>query len=53
MCLYFQTGKTNVLIAVKRKEHNFTKVENNNLMTPYDYTSVMHYGRSVSRTICI
>ncbi|CAB1339637.1 unnamed protein product [Coregonus sp. 'balchen'] len=29
----------------KGKEHNFRKVETNNLMTPYDYTSVMHYGR--------
>uniref|UniRef100_A0A4W5MN38 Metalloendopeptidase n=1 Tax=Hucho hucho TaxID=62062 RepID=A0A4W5MN38_9TELE len=24
---------------------NVTIVENNNLMTPYDYTSVMHYGK--------
>lgn len=27
------------------KEHKFRKVETNNLMTPYDYTYVMHYGR--------
>ncbi|XP_031664650.1 high choriolytic enzyme 1-like, partial [Oncorhynchus kisutch] len=29
----------------KGKEHIFRKVETNNLMIPYDYTFVMHYGR--------
>ncbi|KAM4630496.1 hatching enzyme 1.2-like [Polymixia lowei] len=27
------------------KEHNFRKVDTNNLATPYDYNSVMHYSR--------
>ncbi|XP_059204929.1 high choriolytic enzyme 1-like [Centropristis striata] len=27
------------------KEHNFDKFQTNNLCTPYDYNSVMHYGR--------
>uniref|UniRef100_A0AAX7UHD0 Metalloendopeptidase n=1 Tax=Astatotilapia calliptera TaxID=8154 RepID=A0AAX7UHD0_ASTCA len=27
------------------KEHNFVKVQTNNLQTPYDFNSVMHYGR--------
>lgn len=27
------------------KENNFVKVQTNNLQSPYDFTSVMHYGR--------
>ncbi|KAM9495328.1 low choriolytic enzyme-like [Clarias gariepinus] len=27
------------------KEHNFKKINTNNLNTPYDYNSVMHYSR--------
>ncbi|KAM9766152.1 high choriolytic enzyme 1-like [Menidia menidia] len=28
------------------REHNFRKVNTNNLQTPYDFNSVMHYGRT-------
>ncbi|XP_018599957.1 high choriolytic enzyme 1-like isoform X2 [Scleropages formosus] len=30
---------------VEGQEHNFKKYETNNLKTPYDYGSIMHYGR--------
>ncbi|XP_031424948.1 high choriolytic enzyme 1-like, partial [Clupea harengus] len=30
---------------IKGKEHNFRKIKTNNLGTPYDYGSIMHYGR--------
>ncbi|KTG31437.1 hypothetical protein cypCar_00002554 [Cyprinus carpio] len=34
------------VISKKYKEqHNFKKTETNNLATPYDYNSVMHYSR--------
>ena len=28
-------------------QHNFDMVETNNLGTPYDYSSIMHYSKSV------
>ncbi|XP_015194102.2 hatching enzyme 1.2-like isoform X1 [Lepisosteus oculatus] len=31
--------------VVRGMEHNFRKINTNNLGTPYDYNSVMHYGR--------
>ncbi|CAL8238012.1 unnamed protein product [Boreogadus saida] len=30
----------------RRNAHNFKKQNTNNLNTPYDYTSIMHYGRT-------
>ncbi|KAL2083674.1 hypothetical protein ACEWY4_021447 [Coilia grayii] len=30
---------------IKGQEHNFRKIKTNNLGTPYDYGSVMHYSR--------
>uniref|UniRef100_A0A8C3ASG6 Metalloendopeptidase n=2 Tax=Cyclopterus lumpus TaxID=8103 RepID=A0A8C3ASG6_CYCLU len=30
----------------KRMAYNFQKQDTNNLNTPYDYTSIMHYGRT-------
>ncbi|KAG5849133.1 hypothetical protein ANANG_G00106770 [Anguilla anguilla] len=30
---------------IRGQEHNFRKINTNNLGTPYDYSSVMHYGR--------
>ncbi|XP_038125156.1 high choriolytic enzyme 1-like [Cyprinodon tularosa] len=31
--------------VIPGQEHNFRKINTNNLGTPYDYSSVMHYGR--------
>lgn len=31
--------------VIPGQEHNFRKINTNNLGTPYDYNSVMHYGR--------
>ncbi|KAM9366251.1 low choriolytic enzyme-like [Symphorus nematophorus] len=31
--------------VISGMEHNFRKIQTNNLGTPYDYNSVMHYGR--------
>ncbi|XP_012706100.1 high choriolytic enzyme 1 [Fundulus heteroclitus] len=31
--------------VISGQEHNFRKINTNNLGTPYDYNSVMHYGR--------
>ncbi|CAN9506866.1 unnamed protein product [Ophioblennius macclurei] len=31
--------------VIRGMEHNFRKIQTNNLGTPYDYNSVMHYGR--------
>ncbi|MEQ2245220.1 hypothetical protein ILYODFUR_025325 [Ilyodon furcidens] len=31
--------------VISGQEHNFRKIDTNNLGTPYDYNSVMHYGR--------
>ncbi|KAM4744412.1 high choriolytic enzyme 1-like isoform 2-T3 [Anableps anableps] len=31
--------------VIPGQEHNFRKIQTNNLGTPYDYNSVMHYGR--------
>ncbi|KAJ8271525.1 hypothetical protein COCON_G00103840 [Conger conger] len=31
--------------VIRGMEHNFNKINTNNLGTPYDYGSVMHYGR--------
>ncbi|XP_047220109.1 high choriolytic enzyme 1-like [Girardinichthys multiradiatus] len=31
--------------VIPGQEHNFRKIDTNNLGTPYDYNSVMHYGR--------
>lgn len=31
--------------VIQGMEHNFRKIQTNNLGTPYDYDSVMHYGR--------
>ncbi|KAK3528126.1 hypothetical protein QTP86_023852, partial [Hemibagrus guttatus] len=31
--------------VIQGQEHNFDKVNTNNLNTPYDYNSVMHYSR--------
>lgn len=36
-----------VLSSCAGRERNFQKVQTNNLNTPYDYDSVMHYGRWV------
>ncbi|KAM3600039.1 uncharacterized protein V6R79_016285 [Siganus canaliculatus] len=30
----------------KANAHNFDKMDTNNLNTPYDYSSALHYGRS-------
>ncbi|KAL4622891.1 high choriolytic enzyme 1-like [Arapaima gigas] len=30
---------------MRTQEHNFRRINTNNLLTPYDYNSVMHYGR--------
>ncbi|XP_056881373.1 hatching enzyme 1.2-like [Takifugu flavidus] len=31
--------------VIRGQEHNFRRINTNNLGTPYDYNSVMHYGR--------
>ncbi|KPP56950.1 hypothetical protein Z043_125384 [Scleropages formosus] len=31
--------------VIRGQEHNFRRIDTNNLKTPYDYNSVMHYGR--------
>uniref|UniRef100_A0A8C7XP16 Metalloendopeptidase n=1 Tax=Oryzias sinensis TaxID=183150 RepID=A0A8C7XP16_9TELE len=31
--------------VISGQEHNFRKIETRNLGTPYDYNSIMHYGR--------
>ncbi|XP_060768070.1 high choriolytic enzyme 1-like [Neoarius graeffei] len=31
--------------VIRGQEHNFDKINTNNLNTPYDYNSVMHYSR--------
>ncbi|KAJ8412877.1 hypothetical protein AAFF_G00104590 [Aldrovandia affinis] len=31
--------------VIQGQQHNFRKIATNNLGTPYDYNSVMHYGR--------
>ncbi|KAJ8412876.1 hypothetical protein AAFF_G00104580 [Aldrovandia affinis] len=31
--------------VIQGQQHNFRKINTNNLGTPYDYNSVMHYGR--------
>ncbi|XP_021169761.2 high choriolytic enzyme 1 [Fundulus heteroclitus] len=39
---YIQILTQNIIAG---KEHNFVKVETNNLGTPYDFNSVMHYSK--------
>ncbi|KAL7833733.1 hypothetical protein AOLI_G00286930 [Acnodon oligacanthus] len=31
--------------VIPGREHNFRKIRTNNLRTPYDYSSIMHYGK--------
>lgn len=34
-----------LLLVLAEMVYNFQKQKTNNLNTPYDYSSVMHYGR--------